>query len=120
MTTLFDIELYQDFEKQSCQGDWDKVFYDPAWDELSYLPEIEQNKVLGEEEETLSPQNKHSEARSDSKLSESITLQSADAEKLTSTYIGSIQQSKDKDLTLKAISLWQPYCYADYFGFKKV
>ncbi|MGB6294809.1 MAG: DNA N-6-adenine-methyltransferase [Rivularia sp. (in: cyanobacteria)] len=119
MTTLFDIELYQDFEKQSCQGDWDKVFYDPAWDELSYLPEIEQNKVLGEEEETLSPQNKHSEARSDSKLSESITLQSADAEKLTSTYIGSIQQSKDKDLTLKAISLWQPYCSLITLGLKK-
>uniref|UniRef100_UPI0039C61A4B DNA N-6-adenine-methyltransferase n=1 Tax=Calothrix sp. CCY 0018 TaxID=3103864 RepID=UPI0039C61A4B len=119
MTTLFDIELYQDFEKQSCQRDWDKVFYDPAWDEPSYLPEIEQNKVLGEEEETLSPQNKHSLARSESKFSESIAVESADTEKLTSTSQSSIQQSKDKDLSLKAISLWQPYCSLITWGLKK-
>ncbi|MEO0685475.1 MAG: ASCH domain-containing protein [Cyanobacteria bacterium J06649_11] len=124
MTTLFDIELYQDFEKQSCQRDWDKVFNDPAWDEPNGLPEIEQNKALKEEDETVAPQNKSLFAQSDSKSSESITLKSADTEELTPTPQSSIQGEQESDLSLsnhslKAISLWQPYCSLIALGLKK-
>ena len=124
MTTLFDIELYQDFEKQSCQRDWDKVFYDPAWDEPNGLPEIEQNKALKEEDETVASQNKSLFEQCDSKPSESITLKSADTEKLTSTPQSLIQREQESDLRLsnhylKAISLWQPYCSLITLGLKK-
>ena len=124
MTTLFDVELYQDFEKQGCQRDWDKVFYDPAWDEPKGLPEIEQNKALKEEDETVAPQNKSLFEQSDSKPSESITLKSADTEKLTSTPQSLIQREQESDLrlsnhSLKAISLWQPYCSLIALGLKK-
>ena len=116
MTTLFDVELYQDFEKQGCQRDWDKVFYDPAWDEPNGLPGIEQNKALKEEDETLAPQNKSLFEQSDSKFSESVTVKSAaDIEELTSSPQSLIQREQESDRLLsnhylKAISLWQPYC----------
>ena len=126
MTTLFDIELYQDFEKQGTQRDWDKVFYDPAWDEPDghSLPKIEQNKVLGEEDETVAPQNKSLFEQSDSKFSESITVKSADTEELTPTPQSSIQREQESDRllsnhSLKAISLWQPYCSLIALGIKQ-
>ncbi|MEO0843548.1 MAG: DNA N-6-adenine-methyltransferase, partial [Cyanobacteria bacterium J06643_5] len=125
MTTLFDIELYQDFEKQGTQRDWDKVFYDPAWDEPNSLPGgIEQNKVVAEEEEALSPQNKSSLGLSDSIFFESITVKSADTEELTLTPQSSIQWEQESDRllsnhSLKAISLWQPYCSLIALGLKK-
>ncbi len=126
MTTLFDIELYQDFEKQGTQRDWDKVFYDPAWDEPDghSLPKIEQNKVLGEEDETVAPQNKSLFEQSDSKFSESITVKSADTEELTPTPRSSIQREQESGLrlfnhSLKAISLWQPYCSLIALGIKQ-
>ncbi|MDY6896767.1 MAG: DNA N-6-adenine-methyltransferase, partial [Cyanobacteriota bacterium] len=126
MTTLFDIELYQDFEKQSTQRDWDKVFYDPAWDEPDGhgLPKIEQNKVLGEEDEKVAPQNKSLFEQSDSKFSESITVKSADTEELTPTPQSSIQREQESDRllsnhSLKAISLWQPYCSLIALGIKQ-
>ncbi len=126
MTTLFDIELYQDFEKQGTQRDWDKVFYDPAWDEPDGhgLPKIEQNKVLGEEDETVAPQNKSLFEQSDSKFSESITVKSADTEELTPTPQSSIQREQESDRllsnhSLKAISLWQPYCSLIALGIKQ-
>ncbi len=124
MTTLFDIELYQGFEKQGTQRDWDKVFYDPAWDEANSLTDIEQNKVLGEEEENLSPEKKCLSGLSDSKFSESITVKSADTEQLTPTPQSSIQREQESDRllsnhSLKAISLWQPYCSLIALGLKR-
>ncbi|MGB3642709.1 MAG: DNA N-6-adenine-methyltransferase [Rivularia sp. (in: cyanobacteria)] len=124
MTTLFDIELYQDFEKQGTQRDWDKVFYDPAWDEPNGLTDIDQNKVLGEEEKNLSPEIKCLSGLSDSKFSESITVKSADTEELTPTPRSSIQREQESGLrlfnhSLKAISLWQPYCSLIALGIKQ-